>query len=124
MVAVSGTPSASITSSTISPQAAAAPSYQFTCAVERVAGVMVDVDHETAIEPADAGTRELAALEDDGDVERLVDGGGDPDALDPGSHATAGGAGSQLTIATCLPSAESASASASSDPMASPSGRR
>ena len=47
----------SIRSNTISPQAAADASNQLICAVAGVAGMMVDVDHEEALEPGHAGSR-------------------------------------------------------------------
>ena len=62
---VSGTPSAWITSNTISPQAAADSSNQFSAPYIRLPGVVIDVDDEAAVESGDAGAREIAALHDD-----------------------------------------------------------
>ena len=71
--------------------------------------MVIDVDHEEAVEPGDAGAREVAALHDDRGVElarRRV--GAIPMSGTPGNAISGGGAASALTTTTSLPSARSA----------------
>ena len=60
----------SMTSKTISPHAAAPRVEPVDGAVHRVAGVVVDVDDEVAVEAGEAGARQVAALQHEHRVER------------------------------------------------------
>ena len=51
-------------------------------AVNLVAGVMIDVNHRRSLEPAHAGARQVAALHDQGGIERLGNCGCDVHAVD------------------------------------------
>ena len=86
---------------------------------------MIDVDDERMLEPGDAGPREVAALHHDhrvgvGAVHALGRSRSGPSRESPGSDR---GAASALTMRTSLPSASSANAIASCEPIESPSGR-
>ena len=73
--------------------------------------MMIDVDDEETLEPLNAGSRQVAALHDDGGgvVAGLdLDAIGDAMSGTPGNCINGGGAGSALTIVTCLPRARSA----------------
>ena len=79
---------------------------------------------EEAIEPADAGPGQVAALHDDRRVVVALDVGGDRGCrARRETPCSGGGAGSALTAIACLPSARSAYAIASCEPIESPSGR-
>ena len=111
-------------SATISPHADALSSNQLIAPYMRVAGVMVDVDREVALEAGHAGPRQVAALEHDQRVEVALDARRHLDRGDAGqAPGTAGGGASRLTIRTVLPIARSAAARATCDPIESPSGR-
>ncbi len=85
---------------------------------------MVDVQREVSLEPRDAGAGQVAALDHDQRVElRPSPSRQSRCARCPGSPANAVGGTSWLTMRTDLPIARSAAASASCDPIESPSGR-
>ena len=69
---VSGTPSARITSNTISPHAAGRLVEPVERAVHPVAGVVIDVDDEAPFEAVDAGAGEVAAFHHDDGIDGAV----------------------------------------------------
>ena len=84
---------------------------------------MVDVDDEAARQPVHARPGDVAALHEDDRVAGVVERAVTSIVGDAGNSRIGGGAGSCATSRTSLPSALSASAIATCEPMASPSGR-
>ena len=94
--------------------------------VAGVAGMVIDVDDEEAVEPGDAGPRQVAALHDDRGVEvarRRASAMSDVRHAGKLPSAAAAPASRVDDAIASLPSARSAYAIASCDPIESPSGR-
>ena len=95
-------------------------------AVHAVAGVVVDVDDEASLEPGDAGARQVACTPSRSRASASASSTvGARSRCGPcrGSPCSARARGSALTMRTSLPSASSAKAIASCEPIESPSGR-